>query len=519
MRSLPPDPFERRPPPRSKAPAAPAGPVSRLWRRARRWTVINLLILALAWIILAIPFFFLRKPAITRNYAAELSAPILALPRESIAWPDYDQFRQAFKPLDSGETRDLLEATPGDEAWPRTVALLDANPELITFLHRAAAKPGLGVVINGQRLDAHDPTTLAPSAPAPTLLASSGDHTPTLRTAARLLACDAALAAQRGRADRAVESLLAISAVSIHAREIPLLINQLIALATLELEMQTIRATLTLHPDLFDAAQLARLHDSLFRLSPPGRIAIDLSAESMGVDDMAQRIFGETYMGYQGIRTLEAINGPAPVHPALIVFGPFNSCLLLPTRQEFLAEGRSVYDAAAHDAGLNDWERTSPRLAAFTQSLSRPGPAMARPLVALIAPALERFIEAQSLISANREATAALLQVFIHRARDGRFPESLADLSPPGQPRDRFTGETLHYRLTEAGPVLYSGGVDRDDDGGRPPAHGDPLAAARLRASDEGTDGDWIFYPALIRRGPGIGKPMTERPPGPPEPN
>jgi hypothetical protein len=76
----------------------------------------------------------------------------------------------------------------------------------------------------------------------------------------------------------------------------------------------------------------------------------------------------------------------------------------------------------------------------------------------------------------------------------------------PRLPIDQFTGQPLRYRITVEGPVLYSTGVDRDDDGGIPivdekgmisvPWLIDPGEWADRDAEYQAQmDGDWILWP------------------------
>ena len=53
----------------------------------------------------------------------------------------------------------------------------------------------------------------------------------------------------------------------------------------------------------------------------------------------------------------------------------------------------------------------------------------------------------------------------------GAWPQTLADLVPgylASIPPDRFTGKPLSYRLADGAPVVYSWGMDQQDDDGDP---------------------------------------------------
>ncbi len=78
-----------------------------------------------------------------------------------------------------------------------------------------------------------------------------------------------------------------------------------------------------------------------------------------------------------------------------------------------------------------------------------------------------------------REMTAELTRLALalaeYRADSGAYPETLAVLAPrylAMVPEDIFSQQPLRYRKTEAGYMLYSVGVDRKDDGGKPPEKG-----------------------------------------------
>jgi hypothetical protein len=80
------------------------------------------------------------------------------------------------------------------------------------------------------------------------------------------------------------------------------------------------------------------------------------------------------------------------------------------------------------------------------------------------------------------------LQVF--RAEHDREADRLEELVPevlPAVPLDPFTGQPLVYRPTTDGPLLYSLGYDRRDDGGQPleRGRGDIRLDARPQPADD----------------------------------
>jgi hypothetical protein len=71
---------------------------------------------------------------------------------------------------------------------------------------------------------------------------------------------------------------------------------------------------------------------------------------------------------------------------------------------------------------------------------------------------------------AHLRSGVAALAAERYRLKRGKWPASLYDLLPeflPAVPLDPFDGALLRYRLVEHGVVVYSGGPDGKDDGGR----------------------------------------------------
>src|SRR5262245_22628915 len=111
------------------------------------------------------------------------------------------------------------------------------------------------------------------------------------------------------------------------------------------------------------------------------------------------------------------------------------------------------------------------------------------------------YWEAQEITERSlgrRDGVLIAITLEIFRREHGKYPDALDVLVPellPEIPPDRITGTPTRYRLLESGPLLYSVGADRKDDGGR--------AVAGLKkvvnwdATESTASGDWILYPSL----------------------
>ena len=104
----------------------------------------------------------------------------------------------------------------------------------------------------------------------------------------------------------------------------------------------------------------------------------------------------------------------------------------------------------------------------------------------LLIPALERPLLQSQYARAHRNGiVATLYAVGIHQ-ETGEWPTSLENSGVT----DGWTGEQVLIASVEGNPVIYSTGVDQDDDGGS--YHRD--AREYCEDSSKIPDGDWIFF-------------------------
>ena len=91
-------------------------------------------------------------------------------------------------------------------------------------------------------------------------------------------------------------------------------------------------------------------------------------------------------------------------------------------------------------------------------------------LLYLVSPAMLRVQNAVDQCDQYHQLILVALALEMYRAETGQYPVKLEDLSPkymPAVPKDIFCGYLPIYRRTERGYVLYSVGLNGEDDGGR----------------------------------------------------
>ena len=140
--------------------------------------------------------------------------------------------------------------------------------------------------------------------------------------------------------------------------------------------------------------------------------------------------------------------------------------------------------------------------------------------IELLFPATLASALAPQRVLGLRDGVLLGIALELYRRQMGKYPQTLEDLSPrwiPEIPVDRINGGPLGYQLVDGKPIVYSLGIDGDDDGGRLPGYmndvenkrlgytttkhyrvGPPLSTEELTAPRPpayiGHDGDWVLW-------------------------
>jgi hypothetical protein len=476
---------------------------------------------------------YMGEPTLSRNYLAELNAPVLAIPEDERAWPLY---RQAY--LATSEWPEHKDLSPTAANWPELAAFAEQNAEALRLYRAAAQKPHFGCV-HGITGDLELACRHGKEPPGPDLVsAPSDEENPPfisvllpelgpLREAARLLTIDAHVAALAGDGDRAFENAEAILRIGEHASQTPMLISDLVAIAILRLDIDLIGTLLRDQPDLFSDQQLVELSHGLAAVRGGGQLRVRFVAERWSFDDIVQRLYtddghGGGHLAADSSDLLASLSGAdqSPLNEMLRGVGEVlvKSAVsaVIADRAEMRAKYRELMDAWETDGQLPLWKLKESRVDLEIVRMKESAIERLRYLpIVIMMPSLSRALVITELATQERDATLAALACELYRRRTGNWPPSLADLSPrylPAVPVDRFDGQPLRYRLINGHPVIYSIGMDLDDDGGRLPEGKDreranrkarewfpPKSIAAMKASDspELVDGDWVLWPPV----------------------
>jgi hypothetical protein len=103
--------------------------------------------------------------------------------------------------------------------------------------------------------------------------------------------------------------------------------------------------------------------------------------------------------------------------------------------------------------------------------------------VVLLMPAVEKVLQAQIRSEANLGTIIAAIACERYRQQTGNWPKSLDDISKEilnAVPTDPYVGGPVKFKRTETGIVIFTTGLDGNDDGGQLDASGTKPADCRL---------------------------------------
>lgn len=550
---------------------------ARLIRRAKRagrplvwhawwWATRGLLVLGVLYVAYAMAL-LTGRPIVSTDYVAEVNESVNRSPATSHAWPIYSaalqEIEESLGPMTAAEKLRaqgryvaplvrLWRRLPGNEgSGDGFDAWLQQNRAIIDKLHEAAAKPTLGLGVgpaqsftpNACRLlglgdpdQAVDPDDLWNGS----LMNAMYPHQE-LRTVGQLVSLDGEAAVDERDASRAVASIRAIHGIADQAGEPPLHICMLIGSAVRRMADRLVARVLQEAPGLFDDAQL---RDLAHLISKPTREPLHyLEGERAVFFDILQRSYTESGPGggrlsAEGIATFgeemdlddstvyairplmrgggqPGVLSSVSTHALAMLRMPVAAHSARTRHDECVAAGQRMRQA--HDALQTPLWR-HPRYASDERD-ARPG------LLQMLSPSDRWMAERWHREEARREALLIAIALELHRREHDAWPGSLEELSPrwlPELPVDRINGGPLGYRVIDEQPVVYSLGIDGDDDGSRiPPAMdeehakaegmtafheyriGPPLTAEERRSPRKHdfrrdptmSDGDWIIWP------------------------
>ena len=333
-----------------------------------------------------------------------------------------------------------------------------------------------------------------------------------MRELGRLLAADAAVAANANDGARVVEDFTALLSMSEQMwQPRSFLVEQMISLAIFGQTLDGLGHLLADKPACLTEEQLRTLAHRIAAYRD-GEITMDFTAERALFDDILQRAYtddghGDGHLTAAGLNLMNNIAGKKPadnIASATWFIGPGLSALIA-GRAESREMANRFFDELilAHQGPPWTWdaeeiatsENWLKELAQGSLAIRYMFPSLLLPSISHVASVAERAIQ-------WRDATEVAIALVLFQRRHGAWPQKLDELVPdllPAVPPDRFDGQPLRYVVRDEKPVLYSPGNDRDDDGGRPTNEQSQAIPGPYGPvnTPSGFDGDWILWPPL----------------------
>jgi hypothetical protein len=528
---------------------------ARLIRRAKKrgrplaWHVWHYGWLSLGTLLLVYIFVGLAmmtgRPTIKTDYLAIINERALAVPEAERAWPLY---REALLSLgvrgESGVSNfetviPDMDSKPGDADWPEIERFLGDHADSIAKLRDAAGRPGLGFVtsnswaafssddrelfgvsLSDEQIEQFANQTVEDRWLISTLIPDVRQ----LKTSASLLASDARRAALGGDAESAMADIVALFGVSRHAQEMSFLVNLLVASAVRDTACVTLRDIIQENPHLWSDSQLRELAHSLAATQIDWRKGFDM--ETASFHDTMQRLYTDDGRGdgqlafrissHQNIfEQLSSItNSGSEGAPSLFASDSL-AMLALPaanmvvaSRKEMTETYLSFINTAMAKIDLPLVKQNGVPLPNEELLSERAGPIeqFRYCFVRLMVPAYQVMWNKIAYSEGQRDGVLVGLALELYRREHDAWPKSLTELSPrwlPEVPVDRITGDSLGYKVVDDRPVVYSVGVDQDDDGGRVPRRNGGNPNGDLASPNHFQphpvvgaehDGDWVIW-------------------------
>ena len=274
-----------------------------------------------------------------------------------------------------------------------------------------------------------------------------------MRTLARILKLRGRVAAAKGDAEGAVESVEAnFAAVQAMAHQM-LLIEHLVRVAIAGVALAEVEQLLS-ELELTDE-QLARL---------------DARVKGLAVEPLlTNALMGERSVGYHMFHHMEQFSmlqgdiAAAPNPGDGVLSRPADCAMYLGFLREMITASREPFPTALD--GMQKAENRLKHLAGTQNPIERYN----NMITLLILPAVGKSFEATGRTAAKRDLTRCAIAAERFRIAHGRLPQKLDELVPqflPAVPTDPFDGQPLRLKANEEELVFYSVGANRKDDGG-----------------------------------------------------
>ena len=449
-------------------------------------------------------------------------------------------------------------ARPSDEQWPQVIAMLSEHKELLDVFREGATRKSFGLVLQANPVDYSDEdfAALYPHGEKELYLAdeNSGEilegaaiqillpHVQSFRTAARMFHLDSRHAATQGDFDRIDENVGAVLGLARQVTDTKFYVNTLVGFAVAGLGLAQLEEAVTSDPDFLSETHLARLQKRVEQMDV--QAWLDCSSERACFKDILQRCYTDDGNGdgritaagmkflrgpfFEMIAALPSNNGNAGSRGQAVssldrmkqvwrdlITSDFAESATAPavlltcaSRKQTLEKAEELFDETEADFMLPFWKSRNAKVDGWKDRDDFfDNQAIEYPLVSTVFPATEQVRNVRERLRARQNGVILALAAYRYHLQHNKWPTKAEELVGDylkEVPVDILTGQPLRFRIEDNQPLIYSVGLDYDDDGGV-----DATVETEVIQRDNITpgpkdnsfEGDWILWPQVIPGG------------------
>ena len=407
------------------------------------------------------------------------------------AKPYYDRAVELSKEMPE-DMRDFLSKPPEEMSEEQREAIakfLEEDAESLDMVRAGTQKPFYWTDYeNSARSRATTETFKGLAATASMIHELTAGILPSLskyKELARRLAFVITLKTYNGDAEGALDDCLVLQKFGSHRSGRGLLIEQMVGIA---IEAMAMDRTFTVLDKLdVNGETLRRVQEELAKIYAKQELIINLDGEKVFWCDSIQQTFTNDGEG----------NGRMLIRGLPIVVGDWKEALSgfvsgYPDRKEVMAQIDRYFESLADLFKITPWEVYGAATKSYKQNWAELGTGSF--LLSLQGPSHRKVGELSWRLRQGRVALITVLGVLRYKKDRGRYPTGLDELVDGGYisrlPRDFYSDGPMQYKITDDGFMLYSVGLNFEDNGGRMGTN--PFDGKPRKWADEG---DAVFWP------------------------
>ena len=427
-----------------------------------------------------------RQPTIAVDYLAITNSKALSVSEEDAAYPLYLDAAIARKGNEEPGFYDEYEDPirphwPHQGGWEEFAKWLHQNSEIVELIREAGRKPDSGYVFGrtieketllwgeewSSQWDQNENLTIMDGSLINVTLPALG----MFKRLGFILQYDARQAAFEGDQSRFISDVQAMLNIARHIKEPPTIIGDLVSLSILAMANDVAGETLALSPEIFDTEHLMLLSELL--LGSDELYEVRPESERLVMLDTMQRLYTDDGNGdgsfiVQSLPILEFVttfsdDSISTLHQVVaFLSGPIVSWRVA-SRQETLAEFNRLFDSQIEHGNLPLYLRESKMQ--YPREVKDDWARSKFIIVDVMISPMDRVLDNEFYRRAIRDAVVAAIAMELYRRAEGKWPTQLNQaMEEPSI--DPWTGEPMQIAFDDGRPLIYSFGVDRNDDAG-----------------------------------------------------